>query len=333
MPLSAGTRLGPYEILAFLGRRRNGRSLPGDGHTPEASRSRSYPAPVARNDRHSRGSSARPARSALNHPTSSPSTTSALTAFLVMEFLEGETLSSDSRGVDRRSASVEIALPIADALDAAHTTGIVHRDLKPANIFLTPHGPRSWISASPRRPPSSPGRRIIRPRTWRGATDRSGGMVGTVAYMSPEQLRGESTGHPNGCVFARPRAVRDGTGTHPFRGPTSGVILDAILNRAPVPPARVNPDVPPELQRIVEKCLEKDRALRYQHASDVRADLQRVRRDTVSGQPLASRDNDDDAPCDRHRTARGGDRSDEHRRAGACLGGISALSCSAGTAS
>ena len=294
MPLSAGARLGPYEIVAPLGSGGMGEVYRAtDTRLERAVAIKVLPGAVAVSDQTlERFHREARAASALNHPgictiydvgTDPP--------FIAMELLEGETLDQRlTRGPIDGQELLEVALALADALDAAHARGIVHRDIKPANIFLTGRGPKilDFGLAKTTAAPAVTGFSDQATRSGEAALTDAGSALGTVSYMSPEQIRGTALDARTDLFSFGIVLYEMATGTHPFRGPTSGVILDAILNRAPVPPARVNPDVPPELQRIVEKCLEKDRALRYQHASDVRADLQRVRRDTVSGQPLAS---------------------------------------------
>ena len=208
--------------------------------------------------------------------------------FIVMEVVEGDTL---KQRIADRSLSIAqrltIAIDVADALDAAHAEGIVHRDIKPANILVTNRGHAKVLDFGLAKLASA-GRLTRRPQeespTITGATDHfssgAGVMAGTIAYMSPEQIRGEELDARTDLFSFGLVLYEMATGRQAFSGQTSGVILDAILNRAPVPPLSVNPHLSPELDRIIAKALEKDRTVRYQTASDLRADLERLKRDT-----------------------------------------------------
>jgi TolB-like protein/Tfp pilus assembly protein PilF/predicted Ser/Thr protein kinase len=240
------------------------------------------------------------AASALNHPnicTIHEIGQQQGKQFIVMEFLDGQTLKHLIRGKPLKAERVlELGIQIADALEAAHAKSIIHRDIKPANLFVTQRGaakildfglaklvpkvPHATEGVSPSPQPTE--------RTSEDALTQPGAALGTAPYMSPEQVRGEELDARTDLFSFGAVLYEMATGRQAFPGTTAGIAFEAILNRAPIPAGRVNPELPSKLEEIINKAFEKDRGMRYQHASDLRADLQRLKRDTESARIAAT---------------------------------------------
>jgi eukaryotic-like serine/threonine-protein kinase len=211
-------------------------------------------------------------------------------SFIAMELLEGQTLRHLIAGKPLQMKTVlDVGIHTADALEAAHSKGIVHRDIKPANIFVTNRFQAKILDFGLAKLTSKP--ESFDPGEATTASQEHpthpGSALGTIAYMSPEQVRGEEIDARTDLFSFGAVLYEMCTGTLPFRGDTPGTMFDSILNRAPVPAVQVNPDIPSDLEQIIHKCLEKDRSLRYQHACEIGTDLQRLKRDTDSSRPLA----------------------------------------------
>jgi len=291
LALAAGTRLGPYEILAPLGA-----GGMGEVYTARDTRlDRTVavkvlpPAVAADPERRARFEREARAVATLQHPNictiHDVGAATGNVSFLVMELLQGETLQRRlARGPLDDGEFVEMATALTGALDAAHTSGIIHRDIKPANIFLTGHGPKildfGLAKATVHQPVA--GASVLPTMLADGGLTEHGRTVGTVAYMSPEQLRGEDVDVRTDLFSLGLVLYEMATGQPAFGGATTAVISGAILHEQPSRPRQIRPALSVRLEEIILKALEKDRRLRYQHASEIRADLRRAKRDTES---------------------------------------------------
>ncbi|HWW85986.1 MAG TPA: serine/threonine-protein kinase, partial [Vicinamibacterales bacterium] len=288
MSLASGVRLGPYEILTLVGAGGMGEVY--RAHDTKLKRDvavKVLPGKFARDTEHaSRFAREAELLASLNHPNLAAIYTideHQGQPFIVMELLKGRTL-KETIGAQSLSNGriLELAIQIVDGLDAAHSQGVIHRDIKPENIYVTEGGQAKILDFGLAKLMPTGGVPAAMTGAPTGLTE-PGAVIGTVSYMSPEQVRGEAVDARTDLFSFGMVLYELTTGHQAFSGSVPGVVCDAILNRSPVPPLQLNPDVPPELQRIIVKLLEKDPRLRYQSAADLRADLQRLKRESDSG--------------------------------------------------